>query len=287
MHTAEIEEEITWTKRVLETLLDKAVNAVTKYGGRVIIAALFIFIGFKLTRLLLKILKKAFSLRSMDPSVCSFLVSLIDIGMKVMILLTAITIVGIQMTSFITLLGSAGIAVGLALQGSLANLAGGVLVLILKPYKIGDYIKVASGEEGTVASIDIFYTKLKSTDNQIIVIPNGELSNSSITNVTKADFRRVDLTVDISYDADIKKAKEVLYKVIHKEKRVETEKAVDVFVSELGESGIVMGVHVWVKTDNYWSVRWHLLEEIKYAFDKADIEIPYKTIDVNWNAKES
>lgn len=274
-------EDIVWTQKVLESLFDKAFNAITKYGGRVVIAILFIFIGFKLTKFINKILKKTFELRSIDASVSSFLLSLITIVLKTLVLLTAITIIGIQMTSFITLLGTAGIAVGLALQGSLTNLVGGVLVLLMKPYKIGDYIKVASGNEGTVSSIDIFYTKLKTVDNQVVVIPNGELSNSSITNVTKAEFRRVDLEVDIAYDCDIKTVKAILHDVIKAEKRVDDAQDKNVFVSALGESSIVMGVRVWVKTEDYWNVRWSMLEAIKYAFDEAGIEIPYKKMDVN------
>lgn len=274
-------EDIVWTQRVLENLFDKAFNAITKYGGRVVIACLFIFIGFKLTKFVTKILRKTFELRSIDASVSSFLLSLITIVLKVLVLLTAVTIIGIQMTSFITLLGTAGIAVGLALQGSLTNLVGGVLVLMMKPYKIGDYIKVASGNEGTVSSIDIFYTKLKTVDNQVVVIPNGELSNSSITNVTKAEFRRVDLEVDIAYDSDIKQVKAILHRVINEEKRVDDTQSRDVFVSALGESSIVMGIRVWVKTEDYWNVRWSLLESIKYAFDREGVEIPYKTVDVN------
>jgi small conductance mechanosensitive channel len=190
--------------------------------------------------------------------------------------------IGIEVTSFLTILGSAGVALGLALQGSLSNLAGGLLILLLKPYRVGDYIKTQAGnQEGTVISIDIFYTKLRSVDNQMVVIPNGELSNNSIVNVTKEEFRRVDVTVDIAYDSNLLEAKNVLSKVCEENGDILLDKGLDIFVNELGESGIMMGVHAWVRTQDYWTVRWSLLEQIKLAFDAAGIQIPYKTVDIN------
>ena len=272
---------------VIERLVEKAISKCSEYGIKVLIAVAFIIIGFKLTRFFIKILRKSFTKHNMDASVCSFLLSLINICLRIMVLLTAITIIGIQVTSFLTVLGSASIAVGLALQGSLANLAGGVLILLLKPFKIDDYIRTESGIEGTVVAIDIFYTKLRSTDNQSIVIPNGALSNSSIVNVTKADYRRIDLDVEIAYSADIREAKKVLAGVLKKEKRIVKEKNVDIFVNELGASGINLGIHVWVRMEEYWATRWQLLENIKYALDEAGIEIPYQTMDINVNTQNT
>lgn len=273
---------ISWKQTTLEGLAAKAVETCTQYGVRILLALLFIFIGFKLTVFAVKVMRRALERHQVDPSVTGFLLSFSNIVLRILILLTAANGLGIRITSFLTVLGSAGVALGLALQGSLSNLAGGILILILKPYRVGDYIKTeTTGMEGTVTSIDIFYTRLKSTDNQMIVIPNGKLSNGSIINVTKAEYRRIDFTVDISYDSDIKKAKEVLQSVILAETRVIADKEKDIFVSELGESGVVMGVHVWVDTEEYWQVRWDLLEAVKYALDEAGIEIPYKTLDVN------
>lgn len=273
---------LTWKQLTLEGLASKAVETCTQYGIRILLALLFIAIGFKLTVFALKVMGKALKRQEVDPSVTGFLLSFSNIVLRILILLTAANGLGIRITSFLTVLGSAGVAIGLALQGSLSNLAGGLLILILKPFRVGDYIKTETNAiEGTVTAIDIFYTRLKSNDNQTIVIPNGTLSNSSIVNVTKAQYRRIDFTVDISYNSDIKKAKDVLQSVIMAESRIMTDMEYDVFVSALGESGVAMGIHVWVNTEEYWKVRWDLLEAVKYALDEAGIEIPYQTVDVN------
>ncbi len=275
-------EGVSWTKAMLQNLATKAVDVCVKYGVRIILVFLLVVIGFKLTRVLINTIKKSLNKHGVDPSVTGFLASFGDIVLKIVILLTAANALGIAITSFLTVLGSASIALGLALQGSLANLAGGVLILILKPYRVGDYIKSSVRDvEGVVTSIDIFYTKLKSIDNQTIVVPNGELSNSSITNVTKAEHRRIDLLVDVSYNSDISKVKDVLKNIIEDEPHIVSDMEYDIFVDALGESGISMGIHVWVRTEDYWSTRWSLLEQIKYAFDEAGIEIPFRTIDVN------
>ena len=172
-----------------------------------------------------------------------------------------------------------GFAIGLALQGSLANFAGGVLILLLKPFKVGDYI-IQGGNEGTVYEISIFYTKLKTVDNKVVVIPNGILSNNTLTNVSHMEKRRVDVTVGISYDADIKLAKELLYQLAQRdESRLPEEDAV-VFVDNLGASSVDIGVRVWVKSEDYWDTKWRLMENIKYILDENHISIPYQQIDV-------
>ena len=177
--------------------------------------------------------------------------------------------------------GGGGVAVGLALQGSLSNFAGGVLILLLKPFKVGDYIiEHSHNNEGTVTEISIFYTKLLTVDNKLIVIPNGTLSNSSLTNVTNKDRRRVDLVVGIAYEADIRTAKDVIYAVAEKEEaRIPEEKPV-VYVDNLAASSVDIGLRVWVKTGDYWPARWRMTENIKYALDAKGISIPYQQIDV-------
>lgn len=285
MLRTEYAQNTSWSQDTLEKLAQKAVEKCSEYGIRILLAILFIVVGFKLSKFLIRTIRKSLEKHGVDPSVTGFLASLSDIVLKILILLTAAHGLGIAVTSFITVLGSAGIAVGLALQGSLSNLAGGVLILILKPYRVGDYIKTSQvGIEGTVISIDIFYTKLKSIDNQTIVVPNGTLSNDSIVNVTGMELRRVDLEVEIAYTADIQKAKETLRQVLEQEKRVIQDREIDIFVGALGESGVMMGIHAWVRTEDYWGVRWTLLEQIKYAFDEAGIDIPYRTMDVNINS---
>ena len=181
------------------------------------------------------------------------------------------------------LLGTAGVTVGLALQGGLANIAGGIMLLIFKPFQVGDYIIIAqqNGCEGTVYKIEICYTTLISIDNKHIVIPNGTLSGSIITNVTARDLRKLEIKVGISYDSDIKKAKAILEEILHNDEDTKDDQGMVVFVDELGESAVVMGLRVWVATEKYWPARWRLNELIKEAFDANGIEIPYNQLQVH------
>ena len=182
----------------------------------------------------------------------------------------AVAHMGVEVSSFIALLGSAGVAVGLALQGTLSNVAGGVLLLILKPFQVGDYIVLTGTDcEGEVAAMDIFYTKLKTIDNRVIVIPNGTLSNSNLINNTKQERRLIDIEVGISYDADIKEVKRIL-----------DQDGVKIFVSSLADSSVMMGIRCWVSTSDYVATKWALNEEIKIRFDEEGIEIPYQKLDV-------
>ena len=179
----------------------------------------------------------------------------------------------------IGLIGSCGVAVGLALQGSLSNFAGGVLILLLKPFVVGDYI-IEGSNEGTVYEISVFYTKLKTVDNKMIVIPNGNLSNSSLVNVSHMDKRRVDIVVGIGYEADIRTAKNILYEIGRNDPARLPEEDVVVFVDNLGASSVDLGIRIWVKTADYWDTKWRLMENIKYALDENHISIPYQQIDV-------
>ena len=193
------------------------------------------------------------------------------------LIVTILTFFGVSTASVAAVLGSAGLALGLALQGSLANFAGGVLLLLLRPFRVGDYIiEDTHGNEGTVDEISIFYTKLLTVDHKTIVIPNGILANSSLTNVTSSEKRRVDLFVGISYESDIRLAKEILNQLALEEKDRLEEEEINVFVSELGASEVTLGLRIWVKTEDYWNVKWRMTEQIKYAFDEKQIEIPYQ-----------
>lgn len=187
---------------------------------------------------------------------------------------------GVEVSSFIALLGSAGVAVGLALQGTLSNVAGGVLLLILKPFQVGDYIVLTGTDcEGEVAAMDIFYTKLKTIDNRVIVIPNGTLSNSNLINNTKQERRLIDIEVGISYDADIKEVKRILTDIAKMKKNFDQD-GVNIFVSSLADSSVMMGIRCWVPTSDYVATKWALNEEIKIRFDEEGIEIPYQKLDV-------
>ena len=214
-----------------------------------------------------------------DTGVIQFLTAIVKYGLYIVMIMTILSLFGVATTSVVAVLGSAGVAIGLALQGSLSNFAGGVLILLLKPFKVGDYI-VQGGSEGTVYEISIFYTKLKTVDNKVVVIPNGTLSNNTIVNVSHMDRRRVDIVVGISYDADIRTAKDIIYKLAQNDpSRLQEENAI-VYVDNLGASSVDIGVRVWVKASDYWDTKWRLTENIKYAMDENNISIPYTQIDV-------
>ncbi len=245
-------------------------------------AILFLFIGFKLAKLILKWIRRSFDRHNVDASVESFLCSFIQIILYVLVVITAATIVGFEVTSFVTILGSASIAVGLALQGSLSNLAGGVLILILKPFSVGDYIvEKGTGQEGTVTSIDIFYTRLTTPDNKMIVVPNGNLSATSIVNVSANPMRRVDLTIGVAYGADTEGVKQTLHEAIWAEELVIKEQPIDIFISSFDDSAVTMGMFFWVKTEHYMTAKWNVQTNIKTYLDNAGIEIPYRKMDIN------
>ena len=241
-----------------------------EFLGNCVIALLILIIGLKLSNYVVKLCKRVFERSKMDLMIQTFLLSCMRIGLKILVVFIAVQQVGVQASSIIAVIGSAGLAVGLSLQGSLSNIAGGVILLVVKPFQVGDYIlEESSGKEGTVQSIGIMYTKLSSMDNKAILIPNGNLSNASITNVTNQDKRRVDLLVGIEYSEDIKKVKEILSEVIESEPVLLKEDPVKVYVSDFRESCIDIGIRYWVRTEDYWESRWRVLEKIKYAFDEA------------------
>lgn len=250
--------------------------------GSLAIAIIFMVICFKLVKMLTKFLKKTFEKTNLDVSVAGFFLSAIKILMNFLVVLTAASIVGFQITSFITLLGTAGVTLGLALQGSLSNLAGGVLILILKPFHVGDYIIENHTKcEGTVVSIDIFYTKLVTVDNKSIVIPNGNISNTSLINVTEREKRRVDIAFSVSYDSDLDKVKQVVLDIVKQVDGFRENDAVDLYIDNFGDSGIEMYVRFFVDIDKFFPAKWETMWNIKKAFDENDIEIPYNKMDVN------
>lgn len=227
-------------------------------------------------------MKRALQRSAVDEGVCQFLDSAAKIFLYVVLAMAVINQLGVATTSMVAVLGSAGLAVGLALQGSLANFAGGVLILWFKPFKVGDYIiEDTHKNEGTVTEIQIFYTKLLTVDNRTVVIPNGTLANSSLTDVTHQDKRRVDLYVGISYEADTQTAKEILSKIVEEEPARLVEEETMVFVDSLEDSSVRLGLRFWVATHDYWNARWRVTEEIKIKFDENQIEIPYNQLTVS------
>lgn len=262
-------------------MLQKYMDAAISLAGKLIVGLLIIFVGFKLIQILVKIVKTALEKADIDYGVISFSCSFLKIALRCVVIFMAVSNVGVGVSSIVALLGSAGVAVGLALQGTLSNVAGGVLLLILKPFQVGDYIVLTGTEcEGQVAAMDIFYTKLKTVDNRVIVIPNGTLSNSNLINNTKQDKRLIDISVGISYDADIREAKRILKEIAARETRILDEEGVNIFVSSLADSAVMMGIRCWVPTEDYITTKWQLNEEIKLKFDEEGIEIPYQKLDV-------
>ena len=216
-----------------------------------------------------------------DVTLRTFLDSLINIGLKALIVFWAVSTLGVATSSIIALLGSAGLAVGLSLQGSLSNIAGGVILLFMKPFQVGDYIlEDSSNKEGFVQAIGIMYTKLLTHENKSILIPNGNLSNSSITNYTAEGKRRIKIQVGIEYSEDIRKVRKVLQEVVEKEEARLPDQPIDIFVDEFQDSAISMGIHYWTQPGDYWKSRWRMQEAVKMAFDENDITIPFGKLDV-------
>ena len=271
----------------LEAYMDKIVEWLLDKLLQIVIMLIFLFIAFKIAKLILKLIKRSFDRTKLDTSVSGFLLSLIKIVMYSIIVIMAAAMVGFQVTSLVTILGTASLAIGLALQGSLANFAGGVLILIMKPFKVGDYIIENDKKcEGTVESIDIFYTKLRTYDNKLIVIPNGNITNNSITNLTANKYRMIDLSIGISYKQDIKVVKKLLMETLEASEYRVKDRAVTVFVDSFGESSINMGARCFVDAADYWDAKWEITEAVKYAFDEHGIEIPYNQLDVNLKNEE-
>ncbi len=260
---ANVEQSVDIVKNTIDDIVKWFINK----SGSVIAAFIFIFIGIKLTGLFIKIIKRAFDKSKIDDSVSGFLLSIIRVIGYILVFLTAATIVGFEVTSFVAILGTASMAVGLALQGALSNLAGGVLILVLKPFKVGDYIVVNNNNnEGTVTAIDIFYTRLLTHDNKLVVIPNGTLTNSNLVNVTSEDKRKFEITISVSYNTDLRKMKEVVNEVLSADDRILESEPKNIFIASFDDSGMTIAIRAWVATDNYWSTLWDAKENIKKRF---------------------
>lgn len=259
---------------------DDIMNFVATFGPKLLAAIATLVIGLWIVKFIVKGVGKGLDRSNVDDALKSFLKSLMSILLKVMVYITALGMLGIQMTSFIAVLGAAGLAVGLALQGSLANFAGGVLILFFKPFKVGDFIERGS-ESGTVERIDILHTILKTPNNQVITIPNGQLANSPVINYTKEETRRAVFPVGIGYTSDVKKAREVILKVLNDDERTLPDPAPIVVLTNLGDSSLDLSVRAWTKTEDYWDYFWDNLEKMKEELDKADIEIPFPQRDVH------
>lgn len=251
-----------------------------KYGVPALTAIFTLIIGLFLIKIIVKYAKKGFLARNLDPTLTGFLVNLISWGLKIMLVITVAGMVGIPMTSFIAILGAAGLAIGLALQGTLSNFAGGVLLMVFKPYKEGDLIE-AQGELGSVKSIQIFTTILLSPENKTIFIPNGAVMNGNIKNYSLEGVLRVDLKIRVSYQADIREAKKILTDVLSNNSKVLKTPSPVVSVADLDDSAVIFNVRPYSTTENYWDVYSSILEEAKIKLDENNIGIPFPQMDVH------
>ena len=275
---AEVSKELNKFGEWIENLIPKLLDSILEIA----LAFVFLVIGIKLVGWVRKILKKSLEKNNADTGLIQFLDSLVKYSLYIILALTILQRFGVQTTSIVAAIGSVGVAIGLALQGSLSNFAGGVIILLLKPFKVGDYV-IQDSLEGNVSEIQLFYTTLTTVDNRKIIIPNGQLADNSLINATSAETRRIDIKVGISYNSDMKLAKEILLKVGNNDEDTikEGEKAPMAAVEELGDSAVNMFLRVWTPTDQYWTVKFRLIEAVKEAFDEAGIEIPFNQLDVH------
>lgn len=263
-------------EKILEFVTEKALE----YGPKLIGAILVWIIGSWIIKAITKSFAKLLEKRDTDASLRPFLKGMVNILLKVMLVISVLGMLGIEMTSFIAILGAAGLAVGMALSGTLQNFAGGVMILIFKPFKVGDVIN-AQGYTGAVSEIQIFNTILKTPDNKTIIIPNGGLSNSSMVNYSTEELRRVDWTVGIGYGDDADKARAVIQKMCDEDARILKDPAVFIGVSELADSSVNFAVRAWVNAADYWDVFFALNENVYKTFDKEGLNIPYPQMDVH------
>lgn len=258
----------------LEEYWVAAQDLLVKFGGKVVLAIVLLILGFWIINRFSSFLNKLMINREVDESLRPFLVKLVRISLKVILLIPVISILGIATSSFLAIIGSAGLAIGLALQGSLSNFAGGVIILTVKPFRKGHFIK-ALGEMGTVDQINIFSTKLKTPDNQTVHMPNGQLAGSTIVNFSEEDTRRLVIDAGIGYEDDISKAKKVISDIIASNEKILKEPEPQVVVLSMADSAVIISLRVWVNTTDYWNVYFDLQEKIKVTFDKEGITIPF------------
>ncbi len=261
-------------------LLEMGKEFLIQYGPRVLAAIAIFFIGKMLARWLRRIVVRVMNRADVDPMVTGFAASMVYIGLMVFVVMTALGQVGIQTTSFLAVLGAAGLAIGLALQGSLANFAAGFLLIIFRPFKVGDVIE-AAGVTGKVDAIQIFTTTLRTPDNKTIIVPNAKLGNDNIVNYSTQKTRRVDLVVGVSYDADLKEARAVLQDIVESDERVLKDPEPQIVVGELADSSVNFFIRVWVNAPDYWNVFFDANETVKLRLDEAGIGIPYPQRDVH------
>jgi len=272
---------------MLQQQIEKVIPKLWSFAWCVVLALVVFFIGTKVIKGIIKLFHKAMERHSFDTGVETFLESVLRWICYIILLSIILGLFGITTTSISAAVAGLGVTIGLALQGALSNFAGGVLILLMHPFRVGDYIiEHSTNREGTVERINIIYTTLKMIDGRLVQIPNGTISATSITNCTSVTRRMFNETVGISYDSDIKKAKEIMLAIAEKQDHRMTDEPVKVFVSELGESAVLIGLRFWIETEYFWDTKWDVLEEIKDKFDKAGINICFNQLDVHIKEKD-
>lgn len=260
----------------LDSLSQIGLNA----GLKVLLGLVLLFVGLKLSKWIVKLVKKGKGFNKIDKSVQGFLLSFIKIVLYALVIASAAMCMGVPGTAFLTIFTSAGVAIGLALQGALSNFAGGLMILLFHPYKVGDFIE-SDGAVGTVTNITVIYTMLTTPDNKVITVPNGKLTNANITNYSQEATRRVDIDVQAAYGADIELVKNTLLEIASGQEKILKDPAPTIRLKEAGASALVYTYRVWVKGADYWDVYFDSMEKIKKTFDEKGIEIPYTKVDVN------
>ena len=279
--------EVTENMSQFSNYIQEHIPNLINLGIKIIIAIIIFMIGRVIIKWIRKSIRYSFQVKETDAGIATFVDSMVKFGLYILLIIIIAGNLGIELSSVTVLFASAGVGVSLALQDFITNFAGGIMILLLRPFTVGDYIiEDTNKNEGTVKEIKIFYTKLMTIENKVIVIPNGKLMNNSLTNVTERDERRLDLKVGISYESDLKKAKEILERLLLSHKDILTNEDWKVFVDSLADSSVVLGIRAYVKMEKYWDTRWELLEQIKLTFDEEGIEIPYNQLNVHMQEKE-
>lgn len=279
--------EVTENMSQFSNYIQEHIPNLINLGIKIIIAIIIFMIGRVIIKWIRKSIRYSFQVKETDAGIATFVDSMVKFGLYILLIIIIAGNLGIELSSITVLFASAGVGVSLALQDFITNFAGGIMILLLRPFTVGDYIiEDTNKNEGTVKEIKIFYTKLMTIENKVIVIPNGKLMNNSLTNVTERDERRLDLKVGISYESDLKKAKEILERLLLSHKDILTNEDWKVFVDSLADSSVVLGIRAYVKMEKYWDTRWELLERIKLTFDEEGIEIPYNQLTVHMQEKE-
>lgn len=260
--------------------IEEAISWFWNFLPNLITALVLLFVGLWVIRVINKLVRRFFERKDYDEALESFLQSFIRMALKFLLFVLVVTQLGVKSSSLVAMVGAAGLAVGLALQGSLANFAGGVLILLFKPFRVGDFIS-AQGVDGTVKEINIFTTKLNTFGNQVAIIPNGKLSNENIINFNAEETRRDKIDVGISYGSDIRKAKEILLEICHEDVRILPTPAPEVYVAELADSSVNLSLRFWAKNEDFWAAHFSVIETLKARFDAAGIEIPFPQRDVH------